>query len=118
VKIGLSGGGVLALAALGVLASVGVFVYFRYGGAIKQTVTETLNPASEKNVVNQGVTAAVSAAVGREESLGGAVADIVFRITHPDFSFTAPVDTARTVGPDGFVPRVPLDESQGQFLSP
>lgn len=72
----LTGSAILALAALAGL----VFVYFRYKGAVVQAVQTTLNPASSENIVNQGVTSAVSAAVGQPETFGGWLYDL----THAD----------------------------------
>jgi hypothetical protein len=63
--------GVLALAAL---AAVGILAW-RFSPDLKKVVTETLNPASRENIVNKPISAAVSAAVGREESLGGWLAE-------------------------------------------
>jgi hypothetical protein len=98
-KVGLSGSGVVALVGLGLLAALGIYVYMKGPAFIKKTVTETLNPASDQNIVNQGVTGVVSAATGREESLGGLIADKVFELMHPGFSFTAPVDLANPIPP-------------------
>lgn len=85
-NVELSGSGVLAVAGLvvvaGVLFYVGRWLYQR---------RQALNPASDQNVVNQAVNAGVSAVVGREETLGGAVADVVFKIRHPFFDINAPV---------------------------
>ncbi len=100
-KVGLSGSGVVALVGLGLLAAVGVWLYVKGPAFLKKTFTQTLNPASDQNIVNQGVTSVVSAATGREESLGGLIADKVFALTHPDFSFTAPVQVNETVPPMG-----------------
>lgn len=98
-RVGLSGSGVVALVGLGLLAALGIWVYWKGPAFLKTTVTQTLNPASDQNIVNQGVTGVVSAATGREESLGGMIADQVFAWTHPDFSFTAPVNLANPVAP-------------------
>lgn len=63
----LTGSAILAVAGLAGL----VFLYLRYADTVKKVVTTTLNPASSENAVNQGVTSVVSAATGREETLGG-----------------------------------------------
>lgn len=39
----------------------------------------TVNPASDQNLVNRGVNAAVTAATGRDENLGG----WLYELTHP-----------------------------------
>jgi hypothetical protein len=62
--------GVLAVAALAALV-VGGLVLWRNWPKLK----DSLNPASRENVANRGVAAAVSAATGREESLGGLIAE-------------------------------------------
>lgn len=60
--------GLVALAALGIIA-------WRFAPDLKKLVTKTLNPANPQNIVNRNVTAAVSAATGREETLGGWLAE-------------------------------------------
>jgi hypothetical protein len=78
----LTGSAILALAALGAL----VLLYFRYGETVKRLVTVELNPANTENAINAGVvTPLVTAATGRDESLGGWLYDL----THP--SVNAPI---------------------------
>ena len=80
----LTGSAILAVAGLGAL----VLLYLRYKDAVVHVVTTTLNPASSENIVNQGVTSAVTAAVGREETLGG----WFYELTHgaPSLSLNSP----------------------------
>jgi hypothetical protein len=89
-KVDLSGSGVLALS--GVVAVVAVVGYlgWKFGPKLKTLATKTLNPASSENIVNQGVTAAVSGAVGYDETLGGWISDKVFRLRHPGFLLNNP----------------------------
>ena len=89
-KINLSGTGVIATAAIlsGVAAAAWLLVQF--GPKLKRLATKTLNPASSENIVNQGVGAVVSDVVGYEESLGGAIADKVFKWRHPNFRMSGP----------------------------
>jgi hypothetical protein len=75
----LTGSAVLAVAALGAL----VLLYLRYADSVKKVVTTTLNPASSENAVNQGVSSIVTAATGRDESLGG----WLYEVTHSVPSF-------------------------------
>lgn len=57
------------------LAGVAAWWLYKRG---EKLVTEDLNPASEKNVANTAVNSVVSAVAGKEETLGGAVADWYF----------------------------------------
>ena len=89
--VSLSGTGVLAAAGLVLLVLGGAFLYLRYGDAVAKLVGVKLNPSNPDNVVNTAVSAAVSSSVGRETSLGGEIADLVFAITHPGFDIRDPV---------------------------
>jgi len=93
VKVNLSGSGVLALAGVVVLVGVVGYVVYKIAPGVRKVFTKTLNPASSENIVNQGVTAAVSSAVGYQETLGGYIADKVFALRHPDFQMSGPTAT-------------------------
>jgi hypothetical protein len=91
-NVELSGSGVLALAGVVVVAGA----LFMLGRWLYQR-RQALNPASEENIVNQAVGAGVSAVAGRDTTLGGEIADLVFKIRHPLFDINAP--TAEKVKP-------------------
>lgn len=55
------------------VAALAVYKVYTVG---EKVVTESLNPASENNLVNKGVNSAVSSVTGYEESLGGFLHDI------------------------------------------
>jgi hypothetical protein len=69
---------------VGGVVVVGVVAYIAHrvikgGAALGEAVGEgvaLVNPADDRNIVNRGVTAAVSAATGRDETLGGWLAGI------------------------------------------
>ena len=86
----LTGTAILALAAL---AGLG-YLWLRYGNTL---VTKTLNPASAENIVNEGVTAAVTEVTGRPETLGGWLYDL----THPSVNPPAapPVENPDVITP-------------------
>jgi hypothetical protein len=77
-KIGLSGGAVLALAGLAVLGLGGLYLY-RKRGAIGQAAAQAVdmvNPASSGNAANRLVSAAGAAVTGDKEwSLGSQLAE-------------------------------------------
>ena len=89
--VSLTGGGVVALAGLALLVLGGAFLYLRYGDALAKFASVKLNPSNPDNMVNTAVSAAVSSSLGRETSLGGEIADLVFKITHPGFDIRDPV---------------------------
>lgn len=66
----LTGTGLVALAALAAVAIAGVMIWRNW-----PQIKEAFNPLSNKNVAYKATSAAVSAAVGREESLGGLLAE-------------------------------------------
>lgn len=81
----LTGTGVLAVAALAALAVVGLVLWRKFPDvkrAAEQLVTRQLNPASSENLLYQADSAVVSSAVGYEETVGGALADWWFKVTH------------------------------------
>lgn len=86
-KVDLSGSGVLALAAVGVVG-VAAFVLYSKRGAIAQGITDAgnavgqaVNPTSDKNLAYRGVNAVGSAVSGDSSwSLGTWVYDLL----HPD----------------------------------
>jgi hypothetical protein len=90
----LTGSAILALAALGGL----VFLYLRYKDTVLHTVTTTLNPASSENIVNQGVSSVVTAAAGREETLGGGIYDFFHGPAFSPQTLPAPAITPVDVG--------------------
>jgi len=112
-RVNLNGTGVVAAAAVisGIAALAWLLVQF--GPKLKRLATQTLNPASSENIVNQGVGAVVSDAVGYEESLGGAVADKVFKWRHPNFRMSGPtLDKVKpTVSPQ--ISQDPFDTGRG-----
>lgn len=55
------------------LAGLAVYKVYTVG---EKVVTESLNPASENNLVNKGVSGAVSSVTGYEETPGGFLYDI------------------------------------------
>ncbi len=67
-------------AALGLAGFVAVYYLSRKAGQGAAVVGQAINPANPDNVVNQGVSAVVSAATGRDETLGGWLYDL----THAD----------------------------------
>lgn len=69
--IALTGTGVLGLGALAAIA-VGLVVLFWN----KKAIVAAINPLDEKNVANQTTNATVTALTGREETLGGWLADM------------------------------------------
>lgn len=75
------------LQAAAAVAVLGLLWYAsRKVGQGAAVVADAINPASSNNIVNRGVTAAVSAATGREETLGGWFYDL----THADPMATPP----------------------------
>jgi hypothetical protein len=96
-KVDLSGSGVLALAGVVIVVGGLGYLLFKLVPKLKTLATTTLNPASSDNIVNQGVTTAVSSTVGYPETLGGAIADKVFQWRHPDFQMSGA--TASKVNP-------------------
>jgi hypothetical protein len=66
----LTGTGVMAFAALAAVAIGGLLLWRNW-----PKLKDSINPASRENVIYKGTSAAVSAAVGREESLGGLLAE-------------------------------------------
>lgn len=89
-KVNLNGTGVLATAAILSGLAAAAYLLVMFGPKLKRLATKTLNPASSENIVNQGVHAVVSDAVGYDESLGGFVADKVFKWRHPNFQLSGP----------------------------
>ncbi len=87
-KVGLTGSGLLALAGIAVVGFVGykLYTWFRANPG-------AFNPASSANLANKATHAAVSAAVGYDETLGGWVSDKVFALRHPGFTFSGPSQT-------------------------
>jgi hypothetical protein len=77
-KITWTAGSVFALAGLAALAAFGVWLLLnrdRLIGGVKQAAN-LVNPASSENIANRAVTATVSSVAGREETLGGWLAEI------------------------------------------
>jgi len=121
-KVNLSGTGVLAFAAVVSAVAAGAYLFVTFGPKLKRLATKTLNPASSENIVNQGVTKVVSDAVGYEETLGGAVADKVFKWRHPNFRMSGPttnkVSPALSPGSPGYIgPPKSLPVGHGQQTS-
>lgn len=73
-KFDLTLGGVLGIGVLALLAIFGVYAYTQRDKLAQ--AANLVNPASSENVVNRAITSGVSAATGREETLGGWLADI------------------------------------------
>lgn len=69
-NIGLGGTGVLALAALAVLGFAAWYIYSK-----RAAILSSVNPADANNLANQAVTKLVTETTGREETLGGLIAD-------------------------------------------
>lgn len=68
----LTGTGVLGLAFLVLLAVVGIYVFFN-----KKELIASVNPIDPNNLANKSVNATVSAATGRDETLGGWFYDLL-----------------------------------------
>ena len=83
----LTASAVLALAALAALAVVGVVVWRNW-----PDIKKKLDPTSPDNLAYQGASKAVTVAVGYDESVGGWIADQLFKLTHPGFDIRAPVE--------------------------
>lgn len=88
--------GLAMIGALAIAGAVGVMIWSRIARAAEgvgvMSWPDAINPASTENVIYGGVNAAVSAAAGREETLGGAIYDFFHA---PAFSPAVPVVAPR-----------------------
>lgn len=70
--LALTGTGVIGLAVVALLAVVGIYVFFN-----KKEIVAAINPADPNNLANKSVNATISAATGRDETLGGWFYDLI-----------------------------------------
>lgn len=77
-RITWTAGSVFALSAVMLLALGAIILYFNRGALARGAAqaASLVNPADSRNVVNRAITSGVTAAVGREETLGGFLHDI------------------------------------------
>lgn len=77
--LNLTGSGVLATAALALVAGLGVMLWVRRGDIARAAsgAAAAVNPADSRNLVNRGVSAVGEAVTGEQGwSLGGALAEV------------------------------------------
>lgn len=66
-KANITFGGVLAF----LLVLILVFLFFYYSRSVKKVFTETINPASDKNIINRGVNTVIQNLTGEPEATLG-----------------------------------------------